>query len=82
VANTLTPAATAEPTTTAAPTPTAIIHIVAKGDILSAIAKRYNVTVAAIVVANDLTNPDKLTIDQVLIIPLQPTPSATPTPSQ
>jgi LysM repeat protein len=61
--------------------PTPIVHVVARGDVLSAIAKKYGVTVSAIVVANGLPNPDALKIGQVLIIPLPPTPTPTPTPA-
>ncbi len=44
-------------------------YTVQKGDMLSAIAKRFGTTVAAIVAANNLTNPDSLKIGQRLIIP-------------
>jgi LysM repeat protein len=70
------PTNTATATVEASPTPT--IHVVAKGEVLSAIAKRYGVSVAAIAAANELTNPDALKIGQALLIPLPPTPSPTP----
>jgi murein DD-endopeptidase MepM/ murein hydrolase activator NlpD len=44
-------------------------YIVQRGDILSAIAERYNVSVEAIVEANNLTNPDALEVGQQLTIP-------------
>ena len=44
-------------------------YIVQRGDILSSIAEQFSTTVDAIVVANDLMNPDSLEVDQVLIIP-------------
>ena len=64
--------APAQPTT--APTPTARPgqreHIVASGDTLSAIATRYNTTIAAIVAANNLPGSNTvLNIGQRLIIP-------------
>lgn len=45
------------------------IYIVRGGDILSAIAKRFNVTVAAIVVANSLPNANVIRPGQQLTIP-------------
>ncbi len=44
-------------------------YIVKRGDILSAIAEAYNVSIEAIVAANDLKNPDMLEVGQKLIIP-------------
>lgn len=46
-----------------------IYHIVARGESLSAIAQRYNVTVAAIVTANNLYNPNYIFAGQYLVIP-------------
>jgi putative chitinase len=43
------------------------------GDTLMSIASRYNTTIPAIVQANNLSNPDLLSIGQTLIIPNQPT---------
>ncbi|MBE2183757.1 MAG: LysM peptidoglycan-binding domain-containing protein [Anaerolineae bacterium] len=45
------------------------VHVVQSGDTLSVIAQRYSVTVAAIVQANNLSNPNALQIGQQLIIP-------------
>ena len=45
------------------------VHIVQAGDTLSAIAARYGVTVADLVSANQLANPDQLAIGQRLLIP-------------
>jgi LysM repeat protein len=42
------------------------------GDTLMSIASRYNTTIQAIVNANNLSNPDMLSIGQTLIIPNQP----------
>lgn len=45
-------------------------YIVRAGDMLSAIAERYSVSVEAIVQANNISNPDALEVGQVLIIPV------------
>ena len=50
-------------------------YIVQSGDMLSAIAERYSVSVAAIVQANNIPNPDALEVGQKLVIP-QMTPQA------
>jgi murein DD-endopeptidase MepM/ murein hydrolase activator NlpD len=44
-------------------------YVVRAGDMLSAIAERYSVSVEAIVEANHITNPDVLEVGQTLIIP-------------
>ncbi|ADL06837.1 DUF3794 and LysM peptidoglycan-binding domain-containing protein [Thermosediminibacter oceani] len=49
--------------------PTMTIYIVQKGDTLWKIAKRYNVTLEAIIQANNLENPDLIYPGQRLIIP-------------
>lgn len=51
------------------PTTPAKIHTVAAGESLYAIARRHGVTAEAIVAANDLDNPDTLSIGQKLRIP-------------
>ncbi|HZJ06728.1 MAG TPA: LysM domain-containing protein [Nocardioidaceae bacterium] len=56
-------------TTTQAPLRKATTYTVLEGDTLSGIAKRFEVTTGAIVLANKLTDPDRLTVGQVLIIP-------------
>jgi spore germination protein len=43
--------------------------VVKPGDTLSGIAKEFGVTVEAIMEVNDLTNPNKIRVGQVLIIP-------------
>ena len=45
-------------------------YIVQPGDMLSAIAENYNVSVTALVQANNIRNPDALEVGQKLIIPL------------
>ncbi len=49
--------------------PAAILHTVQVGETLGAIVKQYNVTVAAVVEANKIANPDILRVGQVLVIP-------------
>ncbi len=46
-----------------------IIHIVQPGETLLQIARRYGTTVEAIVEANNLSDPDNLTVNQELVIP-------------
>lgn len=49
--------------------PNVTIHRVASGETLGAIARRYGVTIQQIVTANNLANPDRLSVGQELIIP-------------
>lgn len=76
------PTSTLDP---AIPTPTPadyIVHIVAQGETLGAIAEQYpGVSVATIRAANDLPpNDDTIRVNQSLIIPMgTPMPSPTPT---
>lgn len=44
-------------------------YIVQRGDTLFTIAQRYGTTVSALVAANNLSNPDRLSVGQRLIIP-------------
>lgn len=44
-------------------------HTVQAGENLTAIAQRYGVTIQAIVAANKITNPDRVTVGTTLIIP-------------
>lgn len=46
-----------------------IVHIVQSGETLGQIARRYGTTIAAITQANNLTDPNRLSIGQQLIIP-------------
>lgn len=77
-----TPPPTSRPPPTPNPVATSVTHVVQSGETLSAIAKQYGVAVQDILVANSLTNPDVLSVDQVLIIPAprRPSPTATATP--
>ncbi|MBN2390488.1 MAG: LysM peptidoglycan-binding domain-containing protein [Anaerolineae bacterium] len=62
-----------------------VVHIVKVGDTLSEIAKSYDVAVADIIAANNLSS-DVIWVGQELTIPVPPppptdTPTATPTPT-
>jgi murein DD-endopeptidase MepM/ murein hydrolase activator NlpD len=60
-----------------------ILYTVQPGDTLIAIALRYNLTLAEIVLANDLLNPGLIFPGQLLILPdvPSPTPAAPPDPA-
>ena len=63
------------------PTPRPPFHIVADGENLSIIANLYAITVDAIVKANDIANPELISIGQELAIPgLEVTPTMTRPP--
>lgn len=52
--------------------PTAVparTHTVQAGETLTSIAQQYGVTVQAIVAANEISNPDRVTVGTTLIIP-------------
>lgn len=59
-------------------------YVVRAGDTLSQIARTFNTTVAALVQANNIANPNLIYVGQVLIIPgsttAPPTPPPGPTP--
>lgn len=61
-------------------------YVVVRGDTLASIARRFGVTVQAIVQANGLANPNLIFAGQRLIIPVggapQPTPGQPPPPTQ
>ncbi len=74
------------PTATATATPTPVIHVIQKGDTLLGLAEQYDVSVQALIEANNILNPRALSIGQEIIIPynsaniLEKQPTATPTP--
>lgn len=49
-------------------------HTVKKGDTLSAIAKKYDTTVEALVASNGIKNKNFIYVGQVLTIPSKPEP--------
>lgn len=55
------------------PKPSMLFYFVQPGDTLWAIARRYNTTMAAITITNQLTDPDsELTLGKKLLIPKEP----------
>jgi peptidoglycan/xylan/chitin deacetylase (PgdA/CDA1 family)/phage tail protein X len=65
----------------AEPTTGQTVHVVQAGDTLYRIALRYGVTVPAIVAANNLANPNLISVGQVLVIPTGTTPPTTAPPA-
>ncbi len=70
-------------TTTAATTTTTIpsTYDVQQGDTLTSIAQRFNITVAALMKANNITNADKVEAGQTLTIPAAHAASLTIAPA-
>ncbi len=69
---TATPSPTPSPTpvpATPTPRPTVRTYRVQSGDTLSSIAARFGVSVQALINANNIADPNSLSIGQVLIIP-------------
>ncbi len=85
---TATPTATAEalPTVTLPPpptiTPSPYLYTVEEGDTLFSIALAFGLTTDELIAANNLSNPDLLSVGQQLVIPgrFAPTPEGSPTP--
>jgi LysM repeat protein len=78
---------TPEPTATPTPEPTPVVHTIAAGETLIAIARQYGVSVQAIQEANGITDPRTLRVSQEILIPTDPdaqlgagTPTPEPTP--
>ena len=57
------------PMPTPVPTPEPEVYVVKKGDTIYKIAKRYGTTMQAIILANNLRNPDLIYPGQILLIP-------------
>ena len=55
-----------------------VVHVVQPGESVSSIAGRYGVTLAALVAANNLDNPDFVFSGQRLVIPVGGLPTPTP----
>jgi len=73
-------------TTPAQPTPSGQTYTVRRGDTLSAIARRYGVSMWALAQANSIRNPSFIYVGQVLRIPgggspVPPSPSPSPAPT-
>jgi LysM repeat protein len=66
------PTASASPTVAPAPTPQA--YVIKEGDTLSKVAKKFGVTLDALLAANKDTikNPDKIAVGDTIIIPIPP----------
>ena len=62
------------------PEATALTHTIAAGDTLTRIAERYNLSISALLKANDLPNPDHLEVGQVIHLPAAPV-DYTPSPA-
>lgn len=78
-APTATPVPTPTPGPTVEPTPegTPIVYIVQRGDTINRIATRHGVTPESIISLNELSNPNRITPGQRLLIPAAP---ASPVP--
>ena len=63
------PAVTAPTPAVARPTGTGTPYVIQAGDNLSSIASRHGVTVAQIVAANQMTDPNRIRVGQSIIIP-------------
>ncbi len=77
---------TSEAVPTATPMPQGVrIHVVEAGEVLGQIAVQYDVSIEALMEANDLGSPDQIVVGQELVIPdeaaamLTPEVDATPT---
>jgi LysM repeat protein len=57
------------PTTTRAPGDLLTAYVVTRGDTLTSIARRFSVSTAAIIAANQLVDPDRLAEGQHIMIP-------------
>lgn len=79
--STVTPSLAPQATLTPTPEASDVTYIVQSGDTLTSIAKRYGVTIQAIAVANNLSNPDFVWVGQVLVIPTDTPPTSTPIPT-
>jgi len=71
---------TATPTSTTQPPGCPTVYVVRPGDTLYSIARRFGVSVEAIMAANNLPNPNSIYAGQQLTIPCPGAPVPTPTP--
>ena len=63
------PTPTPQPPPPVTPAPPTGTYVVQPGDTLSKIARQFNTTVAALVQANNIVNPNLIYVGQVLVIP-------------
>ncbi len=77
----ITAEALAQATDTPEPEEGPPIHVVQAGDTLGTLSQFYDVPMADIMAANDLSNADFLFVGQQLIIPVGGLPTATPQPT-
>jgi LysM repeat protein len=75
---TIQPRRTPTPPPIVTPEPTPFEHVVQRGEFLSYIANLYCTTVAAIIELNDIANPNRIQVGQVLLIPGGGCPQPTP----
>jgi hypothetical protein len=75
------PSFTPEPTPEPVPTPQ--VYVIEKGDTLSKIAKRFDVTLEALLAANKdtISNPDRIKVGDEIIIPVPEPPEEVAEPS-
>lgn len=71
------PSETPTGTPTVEPTPAPLKHVVVAGENLAIIARKYGVSVAALMAANNIKDGDVIRVGQELIIPVGVTPSPT-----
>jgi LysM repeat protein len=80
------PAAVPSPTPSPMPEPTVEVtpetYVVHASDTLSRIGRAYGVTVDQLAAANSISNPDRIAVGQVLIIPGSGISAPAPTPSE
>lgn len=71
---------TATPTLTATATltRTAVTYVIQPGDTLATISNRFEVSVQELAEVNDIPNPNKITVGQVIVIPDQEAATAVP----
>lgn len=80
-----TPTASASASASPTPSPSPSTYEVQAGDTLSVIAQRFGTTTAALAAANEISDPNRITLGQVLVIPpetstVTPSVSASPSP--
>lgn len=75
------PSPTPTATTTPTPSPNPQTYVVQPGDILLAIAERFNITVDDLVAKNDIKDPNDIRAGQKLVLP-QPGERVGPKPSE